>query len=567
LRYFNSSHNNPRHFQEDALQSFYFLHDAALSAAREDAHAPREVVEATGETRPLLMRALSYSAAADHYLEDAFAPGHVVTPRDGMHDATALSWHDAYNARGRVLAVRNWGELTDLADFLGKAAREPENSYDLAFRRVGGLRKDHVSHTPLEEALKALKASSIDQVSGKPNAGPGQRATCSYKSGGPFTALIDPFGREAPLFLDLNAALFDMLDTRLSMDEASGRESDTATRKVASAERTSPSVAPVICVRGDGSLNEQEVGQESEAAVQKVLMVLIEAKYIVQVISAFGVERYLPPQVFGVSTLADPYTETRHVWCGAESSDEQKTAAATKSQNQVNVGKTPDANANICMSLLVAARAQCAIAEEGPKGTCDTVYTIPTLASRYFAYVGTPTPSDELASGITDYRDWLIDAHAGFIAANHRTYSPVAPIVGIEAGPPLDQDPGSIFQNYAALGFAHRVGAGPDLSSLWTIRDAVQFPSIDFQIGPYTNYEDIGNGVVRRWRWGYGIRADEGFSLLTVYLVFGSEPRLYDPVRTAHGFAVGAGVSLILNGRRLTADLKSGVERLRGLFD
>jgi hypothetical protein len=56
------------------------------------------------------------NAIATHFLEDFFAPGHVITPRTGLHDYSALAMHDHYNRVGARFAIENGEALARLLD-------------------------------------------------------------------------------------------------------------------------------------------------------------------------------------------------------------------------------------------------------------------------------------------------------------------------------------------------------------------------------------------------------------------------------------------------------------------
>jgi hypothetical protein len=113
----NSSHFNPmstqswREYHQDAL-------DHALGAASAEG-LPR--VDGWEE-------AVRENAFADHLLQDSFASGHMGFNRRASSAAAAKSFHDFWNARGRVVcdvAGRSWttygdGKLDDPADAAGR---------------------------------------------------------------------------------------------------------------------------------------------------------------------------------------------------------------------------------------------------------------------------------------------------------------------------------------------------------------------------------------------------------------------------------------------------------------
>lgn len=77
-------HANSGHFQDAALTTYWHLHDRAKSLA-----AGNE-----------LFAALAIEAYADHFLQDFYAPGHVVTPRTELVGFASLALHDQANRRG-----------------------------------------------------------------------------------------------------------------------------------------------------------------------------------------------------------------------------------------------------------------------------------------------------------------------------------------------------------------------------------------------------------------------------------------------------------------------------------
>jgi hypothetical protein len=95
-----SARQNEDHFQDRALFSYWQWHSRALSEA------------AAGR----LGTALLLNAFGDHYLQDSFAPGHVLTPRRQLHDAAALATHDYYNRKGAPFALGNVDSLLPLTE-------------------------------------------------------------------------------------------------------------------------------------------------------------------------------------------------------------------------------------------------------------------------------------------------------------------------------------------------------------------------------------------------------------------------------------------------------------------
>jgi hypothetical protein len=96
----SASHEAYNHFQGRALDAFCTYHKLAVAAA--------------SETN--LWGALMLSAYAIHFLEDTFAPGHLLTPRDAdAHDLNVALMHDAFNEQGLTYVVQAPQQLTDVA--------------------------------------------------------------------------------------------------------------------------------------------------------------------------------------------------------------------------------------------------------------------------------------------------------------------------------------------------------------------------------------------------------------------------------------------------------------------
>jgi hypothetical protein len=82
--WFEAVHTNDTHFQVAALTTYWHVHDRAKTVA------------ANGN----LFAAMALEAYADHFLQDFFAPGHVITPRTELVDFASLALHDRTNRRG-----------------------------------------------------------------------------------------------------------------------------------------------------------------------------------------------------------------------------------------------------------------------------------------------------------------------------------------------------------------------------------------------------------------------------------------------------------------------------------
>jgi len=82
-------HLNEGHFQDEALLRHLLWHQAAISAAREGR----------------LASGLVFEAYADHFFEDFFAPGHIVTPRASSGDMSSIAVHDKFNKQVFLFSV------------------------------------------------------------------------------------------------------------------------------------------------------------------------------------------------------------------------------------------------------------------------------------------------------------------------------------------------------------------------------------------------------------------------------------------------------------------------------
>lgn len=110
LGYFNASHNNHNHFQGRALFSFWMWHREAVNTA------------AGGN----LWGALLLNAYADHYLQDSFAPGHILAPRnEASDDVVSLALHDSFNRSGLGYRL---AKASVLLPFLNAALAIPPGS-------------------------------------------------------------------------------------------------------------------------------------------------------------------------------------------------------------------------------------------------------------------------------------------------------------------------------------------------------------------------------------------------------------------------------------------------------
>ncbi|HEY0143874.1 MAG TPA: hypothetical protein VGF48_23505 [Thermoanaerobaculia bacterium] len=116
---------NETHFQGDLVAGIRSWHAYAVSIAAGTRSVEYSAAAADTDVKGNLFAALLVNSIADHFLHDFFAPGHIITPRFGLHDAVALSIHNKYNTLGaRFTITRDMYEtdLQPLLKFLGSDA-------------------------------------------------------------------------------------------------------------------------------------------------------------------------------------------------------------------------------------------------------------------------------------------------------------------------------------------------------------------------------------------------------------------------------------------------------------
>lgn len=97
----SASHEAYSHFQGRAMDAFCVHHKLAIIAAAEHN----------------LWGALMLSAYANHFLQDTFASGHILTPRDAnAHDLDVALLHDDFNNQGLNYVIEAPRQLTQVAD-------------------------------------------------------------------------------------------------------------------------------------------------------------------------------------------------------------------------------------------------------------------------------------------------------------------------------------------------------------------------------------------------------------------------------------------------------------------
>ncbi len=102
-----AAHSNHTHFQAEMVAAQHLYHRLAIDASRQ------------GQD----FGALLLNGISDHYLQDFFAPGHIVTFRSHMSDIYANAMHDSVNHKGAWLRFERQS-LQDLLDGVRDAARQ-----------------------------------------------------------------------------------------------------------------------------------------------------------------------------------------------------------------------------------------------------------------------------------------------------------------------------------------------------------------------------------------------------------------------------------------------------------
>ncbi len=143
IRYLQATHSNHAHFQENLLMSMRLWHLTAVALATQESN---------------YHGALLTNAIADHYLQDFFAPGHIVTPRDRLSDLQATAGHDLGNAMGALFWPTLTPRLRQVLDFLcpepgaGDCAENP--MLDMALRHP----ERHIRIDQLPRSAATLRA-------------------------------------------------------------------------------------------------------------------------------------------------------------------------------------------------------------------------------------------------------------------------------------------------------------------------------------------------------------------------------------------------------------------------
>src|SRR5262249_55167533 len=124
---------NSTHFHPFASRQWREYHLRALQHA----------LEAAGKSGMAMIeefeKAFFESAYADHFLQDGFAAGHMGFNRPASSGAAAYSFHNAWNARGRVVQSRNGDTWTTHGDNLLDDPRNEAGKKHLIFTETHSI--------------------------------------------------------------------------------------------------------------------------------------------------------------------------------------------------------------------------------------------------------------------------------------------------------------------------------------------------------------------------------------------------------------------------------------------
>lgn len=147
--FMQASHNNHAHFQQDLLMALRTWHMLAVSVGQPSPGRQRNI-----------FGGLVINAISDHYLQDFFAPGHLVTPRDAMTDVQATAMHDLANKMGAVfLPGKISPELRKILEILCIPGGVEDECAPIPKVNATTLQKAHLTRraSPLQEILDRSK--------------------------------------------------------------------------------------------------------------------------------------------------------------------------------------------------------------------------------------------------------------------------------------------------------------------------------------------------------------------------------------------------------------------------
>ncbi len=156
--------SNETHFQSELTTNLRLWHYFAVQTATYGEKCN------PGERCGNLFLALMLNSFADHYLEDFFVPGHILTPRYGLHDAVALAMHDQFNIIGTAFILDREAIKRDLAPLLDDVPNDVLESIHASPELIRAFRSgdlgdltmwgdSNLKRSPTEELLITLVVS------------------------------------------------------------------------------------------------------------------------------------------------------------------------------------------------------------------------------------------------------------------------------------------------------------------------------------------------------------------------------------------------------------------------
>jgi hypothetical protein len=403
------------------------------------------------------------------------------------------------------MIVQNWSELEPLAAFAVERARQTDSDLNSLFASIGPhdrKLKAGDAQGALERALAALKDASDE--------------ACHSDRGNGRT----DFGASLPLLHALNE------QQQFATTEAH----------------------IILCVYGDGALGSERPEVAQRATQQALLMTLIQARYILDVIDEYRGKR-------AGKSFAE-YVFCPHMTTASFSKadgDDRADVAASPAAKDVRPRLTCEEQVRLAERVFVAEEApddfhSCLDNDRG----CTQVYAAPVAITRYAAYVIEPASSNRFT-----VFDPVFAFSASFKSGSGDASNGVWGIETLPIGWPgardylRDRDFNDLgWPNVGvAFGYEGPIAGSGSLNYAYTTRLVWALPRLDMLFSAYGKKMKLEDAFRRHDGWGYGLRFETGFSLLTAYLSFGREPVL------EHGFAdrdevFGAGVTFSISSRR-----------------
>jgi hypothetical protein len=195
---------------------------------------------------------------------------------------------------------------------------------------------------------------------------------------------------------------------------------------------------------------------------------------------------------------------------------------------------------------------------------------LPTAIAHYFAFLSSPGDASvyhKYESRTTDLKDLLYSLHVGEISSAGGYPAVGGAEIGqlIDFGENSDFEENGLARTYRQLstifaeGYEWDNGKTNRVSRAVTLRAMLVASSLDMAFGAYDKCAFIDHEARQLVRQAYGLRTDLGFSIFSFYLTAGAEPGIDAKNRTYRQFAVGAGVSATINGRRLWNELSASI--------